>query len=91
MPNIKSQKKRVLTNNKANAVNSAKRTRVRNSVKAFKLAATNNEIVKAEGLLRDTISLINRAKSDGIYPANTASRKISRLNIVLDKAKALQA
>lgn len=91
MPNIKSQKKRVLTNNKANAVNSAKRTRVRNSVKAFKLAVTNNEIVKAEGLLRDSISLINRAKSDGIYPANTASRKISRLNIVLDKAKALQA
>ncbi len=91
MPNIKSQKKRVLTNDKANAVNCAKRTRVRNSVKAYNLAVTNNEIVKAEELLRETISLINRAKSDGIYPANTASRKISRLNIALDKAKAIKA
>ena len=91
MPNIKSQKKRVLTNDKANVINSAKRTRVRNSVKAFNLAVTNNEIVVAEEKLREVTSLINRAKSDGIYPANTASRKISRLNIALDKAKAKQA
>lgn len=88
MPNIKSQKKRVITNNKANEVNSAKRTRVRNSVKAFNTAIANNEIAQAEELLKETVSLINRAKSDGIYPANTASRKIARLSKALDKAKA---
>ena len=88
MPNIKSQKKRVITNNKANEVNSAKRTRVRNSVKAFNTALESNDLVLAENLLRETISLINRAKSDGIYKDNTASRKISRLSKALDKAKA---
>lgn len=88
MPNIKSQKKRVLTNNKANDVNSAKRTRVRNSVKAFNAALESNDLVLAENSLREAISLINRAKSDGIYKDNTASRKIGRLSKALDKAKA---
>ncbi len=61
MPQIKSQKKRVITNEKANERNVAKRT----------LAKT---------LLRETISLIDRAKSDGVYKDNTASRKVSRLS-----------
>lgn len=91
MPNIKSQKKRVITNNKANEVNSAKRTRVRGAIKAFNTAVANGEIAKAEELLVEATSVINRAKSDGIYHANNASRKISRLNKALDKAKAAQA
>ena len=35
MPNIKSQKKRVITNNKANEANRAKRSRVRTAVKEY--------------------------------------------------------
>lgn len=88
MPNIKSQKKRVITNNQSNAINSAKKTRVRNSIKAFNTAVANNDIANAEILLKESISLIDRAKSDGVYPSNTAARKISRLNIALNKAKA---
>lgn len=88
MPNIKSQKKRVITNNIANEINSAKRTRVRNSVKAFNNAIVSGDITLAEELLKQTISLIDRAKSDGIYKDNTASRKISRLSKALDKARA---
>ncbi|MEG1609398.1 MAG: 30S ribosomal protein S20, partial [Clostridia bacterium] len=38
MPNIKSQKKRVLTNNKANVINTAKRSRVRSSIKKYEAA-----------------------------------------------------
>ncbi len=38
MPNIKSQKKRVITNNKANEANRAKRSRVRTAVKEFNVA-----------------------------------------------------
>lgn len=88
MPNIKSQKKRVITNNKANEANRAKRTRVRSAIKDFNIAVEAGEVAKAEELLKETISLINRAKSDGIYTQNNASRKISRLSKALDKARA---
>ncbi len=88
MPNIKSQKKRVITNNKANEANRAKRTRVRTAIKEYNVALESGEIAKAEELLKNAISLINRAKSDGIYTQNNASRKISRLSKALDKAKA---
>lgn len=87
MPNIKSQKKRVITNNKANEINSAKRTRVRNAIKAFKIAVEQNDVATAEKLLPETVSIINAAKSDGIYHENNASRKIARLNIMLNKIK----
>lgn len=88
MPNIKSQKKRVLTNNKANEANRAKRSRVRNAIKEYNAALAAGDIAKAEELLKNAISLINRAKSDGVYTQNNASRKISRLSAALDKARA---
>ena len=80
MPQIKSQKKRVITNEKANERNVAKRTRVRNSVKKFRAAVAVGDVELAKKLLPETISLIDRAKSDGEYKDNTASRKISRLS-----------
>lgn len=80
MPQIESQKKRVITNQKANDINVAKRTRVRNSVKKFRAAVAAGDVELAKKLLPETVSLINRAKSDGVYHANTASRKISRLS-----------
>lgn len=80
MPQIKSQKKRVITNEKANERNVAKRTRVRNSVKKFRAAVAVGDVELAKKLLPETISLIDRAKSDGVYKDNTASRKISRLS-----------
>ena len=80
MPQIKSQKKRVITNEKANERNVAKRTRVRNSVKKFRAAIAAGDVELAKKLLPETIYLIDRAKSDGVYKDNTASRKISRLS-----------
>ena len=80
MPNIKSQKKRVITAQRENEINTSKRSRVRNAVKS-------KDIATAEKLLVETISLIDRAKSDGIYHANTASRKIARLSKQLDALK----
>ena len=80
MPQIKSQKKRVITNQKSNDINVAKRTRVRNSVKKFRAAVTAGDVETAKTLLPETVSLINRAKSDGVYHPTTASRKIARLS-----------
>lgn len=87
MPNIKSQKKRVLISQKENAANTSKRSRVRNAIKKYELAIASKDIATAEKLLPETISLIDRAKSDGIYHANTASRKVARLSKMLDEAK----
>lgn len=90
MPQIKSQKKRVITNEKANERNVAKRTRVRNSVKKFRAAIAAGDVELAKKLLPETISLIDRAKSDGVYKDNTASRKISRLSKELHNLEVAQ-
>lgn len=88
MPNIKSQKKRVITNQKANVINTAKRSKVRNAIKKYEAAIEAKDIATAEKLLVETISVIDIARHDGIYKDNTASRKISRLTKMLNKAKA---
>jgi len=90
MPNIKSQKKRVIIAQKENEINTAKRSRVRNAVKKYESAIESKDVAMAEKLLVETISLIDRAKSDGIYHANTASRKIARLSKQLDALKKAQ-
>ena len=87
MPNIKSQKKRVITAQRENEINTSKRSRVRNAVKKYESAIANNDVATAEKLLVETNSLIDRAKSDDIYHDNTASRKISRLSKQLDALK----
>ena len=88
MPNIKSQKKRVITNEKANLINTAKRSRVRNAIKKYEAAIEAKDVATAETLLKETISLIDIARYDGIYKDNTASRKISRLTKQLNAIKA---
>ena len=88
MPNIKSQKKRVITNEKANLINTAKRSKVRNAIKKYEAAIEAKDVAQAEVLLKETISLIDIARHDGIYKDNTASRKISRLTKQLNAIKA---
>lgn len=88
MPNIKSQIKRVKTNNQANEINTAKRSKVRNIVKKYTLLIEAKDVAAAEKMLPEVVSAINVAKSDGIYHPATASRKISRLSKALSDLKA---
>ncbi|MBE5763371.1 MAG: 30S ribosomal protein S20 [Clostridiales bacterium] len=88
MPNIKSQKKRVITNEKAHVINVAKRSKVRNAIKKYEAAIEAKDVATAEKLLTETISIIDIARHDGIYKDNTASRKISRLTKQLNAIKA---
>lgn len=88
MPNIKSQIKRVKTNNQANEINTSKRSKVRNIVKKYDLLIEAKDIAGAEKMLPEVISAINVAKSDGIYHPSTASRKISRVSKALSNLKA---
>lgn len=87
MPNIKSQKKRVLITKEEYARNKAIRSEVKTAVKKFDAAIQAKDIEKAEALLPVTVSVINKAKSDGVYHINTASRKIASLNKALNSIK----
>ena len=88
MPNIKSQIKRVEVTAIENARNNAKRTRVRNAVKKFNAAIEAKDLALAEKLLPETVSIIDAAKSDGVYHKNPAARKVATLNRSLDALKA---
>ena len=76
MANIKSQKKRILTNAKAaarnKAVKSELRTRAKNAIKAV---GTDN----AEENLRIAVKRIDMAAAKGIIHPNQAARRKSRL------------
>jgi small subunit ribosomal protein S20 len=74
MANIKSQKKRILTNAKAQERNKSVRAEVRTRVKA---AVSSGDA--ASDATRDAISRIDRAAAKGIIHKNTAARKKSRL------------
>ena len=87
MPNIKSQKKRVLITKKENAINRSKRTAVRNATKNYLAAIANKDVELATELLPKTISIIDRAKSDGVYKQNNASRKIAKISKALSDLK----
>lgn len=76
MANIKSQKKRILTNAKAaarnKAVKSELKTRAKNAVKG-----ANGE--SADELLRQAQKRLDQAASKGIIHKNAAARRKSRL------------
>ncbi len=91
MPNIKSQKKRVLINREENARNVAIRTKVKNAIKKFEKAVADGNLDEAKELLNVAYSVIDSAKSDGIYHANNAANKKARLAKILDKAVAAKA
>ena len=87
MPNIKSAKKRVLVISRRREENRYVKSTMATMIKKFRVAV-GTDVVKAEAMLRDIISYIDSAKSKGVIHANNASRKISRLNLMLNKAKA---
>jgi len=87
MPNIKSQKKRVLITKEEYIRNKAIRSEVKTAVKKFNALIAAGDAAAAEALLPATVSVINKAKSDGVYHINTASRKIASLYRALNAAK----
>ena len=91
MPNIKSQKKRVLITKEENARNNSKKTAVKTVIKKYEAAINEGRIDDAKVLLASAMSAIDAAKSDGIYHVNTAARKKARLSKMLDNAQKANA
>lgn len=79
MANIKSQKKRILTNEKSRQRNMAVRSRVKTIVKNADAAITAKDGDVAKAQLLTAISEIDRACTKGVLHANQAARRKSSL------------
>ncbi|MCQ2518017.1 MAG: 30S ribosomal protein S20 [Lachnospiraceae bacterium] len=85
MANIKSAKKRILVAQTRADRNKAIRSAVKTSVKKVYAAIEANDKAAAQAALLEATSKIDKATSKGVYHKNYASRKISRLNLAVNK------
>lgn len=85
MANIKSAKKRILVSKKKELRNKSTKSKIKTLVKKVEAAIEAGKKAEAEAALKVAISEISKAANKGIYHKNTASRKISRLTIAVNK------
>jgi len=78
MANIKSQKKRILTNEKSRLSNKMFKSKVKTAIKKANLAKTNSSEDK-DALINSAVSLIDKSVIKGVWKANKAAREKSRL------------
>lgn len=87
MANIKSQKKRIVTNEKARVRNISFKSKVRTSMKKVEAAVKAGNKDEAVKLLNVAISLLDRAVVKGIFHHKTAAREKSRLQNLVNEMK----
>lgn len=85
MANIKSAKKRILVNRTKAERNKAIRSGVKTAMKKVFAAVEANDKAAAQAALLDATATIDRAATKGVYHANNASRKVSRLAKAVNK------
>ena len=85
MANIKSAKKRILVERRNAQRNKAIKSAVKTSVKKVDAAIAANDKDAAAAALLAATSEINKAASKGVFHKKTASRKISRLSLAVNK------
>ena len=85
MANIKSAKKRILVNATKAARNKSIKSSVKTAIKKVDAAIAAGDKEAAAAALLAATSAIDKAASKGVYHKNTASRKISRLNLAVNK------
>ena len=84
MANIKSAKKRIITNAKKAEANKSAKT----AVKKVNAAVEAKDKDAAAAALKEATSKIESAASKGVLKKNTASRKVSRLSVSVNKIEA---
>ena len=87
MPNIKSQKDRVVQSKKEALHNKAIKSNLKTVVKKANAAIAANAADKA-AVVKVAVSTIAKAQSKGVVHKNTAARKISRMAKRANKANA---
>lgn len=84
MANIKSQKKRALTNAKKNAVNHAMKSELKTAIKSVLVACEAKNKDAASVAFNNANSLLDKAVSSHIKHANYASRQKARLQTAIN-------
>jgi small subunit ribosomal protein S20 len=77
--NIKSQKKRVLTNEKARLRNKAVKSEVKTAVKKVDTAVAAGDAAAAQAAAKDASRLLDKAASKGVVHKNQAANRKSVL------------
>lgn len=80
MANIKSQKKRILTNEKARLRNKAVKNELRSSVRKFREAADAGNKEDAVKLAASANRLLDKAASKGVIHKNQATNRKSAIS-----------
>jgi small subunit ribosomal protein S20 len=84
MANIKSQKKRNLTNEKDRQQNQAVRSRMKTVVKQALTVKETKDADKTKSALNEALSSIDRAVTKGVLHRNAAARKKSSLQRLIN-------
>ncbi|MEV7551755.1 30S ribosomal protein S20 [Amycolatopsis sp. NPDC089917] len=79
MANIKSQIKRITTNEKARQRNQAIRSSVKTAIRKFREAADAGDKAKALELQKDAAKKLDKAVTKGVLHANQAANKKSAI------------
>jgi len=88
MANIKSQKKRILTNELARQRNMAVRSKMKTMVKQAMTAIEAKDAEQLKTSVGEALSAIDRAASKGVIHRNAAARKKSTIQTLVAKAAA---
>ena len=79
MANIKSQKKRILTNEKARQRNLAVKSELKTAVRATREAIASGDKAKAETALKNATRKLDKAVSKGVVHKNQAANRKSAI------------
>ncbi|GAA4475803.1 30S ribosomal protein S20 [Rhodococcus olei] len=85
MANIKSQVKRIRTNERQRLRNQSVKSSLRTAIRAFREAAAAGEKDKANELLVSASRKLDKAASKGVIHANQAANKKSALALAANK------
>lgn len=87
MANIKSQIKRIKTNEKARQRNVSVKSGVKTAIKKVRLAVEEKDKAKAELALKNAVSLIDKAVAKGVVHKSTAARQKATIQILVNEMK----
>ena len=85
MANIKSQVKRIRTNEKRRQRNQSVKSALRTSIRSFREAAAAGDKEKANNLLLSASRNLDKAAGKGVIHANQAANKKSALALAYNK------
>ncbi len=85
MANIKSAKKRILVTETKTLKNKIIKSKVKTLIKKVDAAVAAGDKTVASASLKEAVVAIDKAAAKGIFHKNNAARKVSRLQLAVNK------